>query len=119
MSSPSQIHSSSRQTSFQQDVVGVVAANSKEFIEAVFKCQEQGLVSVPLPDADEAERRTSAGVTRLIVPGHTSGWVQANYRPGPAECASQILFTSGTTGTPKGIVLTEGSIQNTVDRLNA
>lgn len=99
------------------EVVGVVAENSHEFVEAILGCQRDGAVSVPLRSAEDRERVSAAGVTRVVRPGKTSGFFRPKVALGASARVSQVLFTSGTTGEARGILLTEGNIAGTTKRL--
>ncbi len=101
-------------------VVGVVAVDGAGFAEAMFEAQAQGAIVVPLRSANDAERIALTGVSRIVTPEAISGWVTPRPFPsGPADSPAAIVFSSGTTGTPKGVILTHGAIAAATDRLIA
>lgn len=99
--------------------IAIEASNSLDFIdhafrlydsETLFTIQRAGLDLSLYPGLDVTERLSSK-------PG--GGWGQKQFVPGTSDAPAQILFSSGTEGLPKPIVLSRRNISDVVTRLNA
>jgi long-chain acyl-CoA synthetase len=115
--------------------------NSVEWVAAFFGCILRGIVAVPLDAAGSVElaRRVVAEVQpRLLVgdlallqalnseismlsfAGFATSLPAPDYLPLPGlsrDTVLQIVFTSGTTAEPKGIVHTQGNVLASLDPL--
>jgi long-subunit acyl-CoA synthetase (AMP-forming) len=102
-------------------VVGLLADNGADWITADLAAQEAGVVLVPLPafftPAQCAHAVQASGMDGLLgdpLPGFEPAgdleglrwWRRAAEPQRLAADVSKITFTSGTTGTPKGVPLT-------------
>lgn len=95
--------------------------NSLGFLEHVFECYAQGRpFAIMRPDLSlEAYGLASEQIALPKPPAR--GWGHAHYglaAPQQAASLAQIVFTSGTEGLPKAMVLSRGALDNVVERLN-
>jgi len=100
-------------------VVGLVAVGSPDFVTQAFACWKAGAAVVALRSKDDDERLRLAGGTEIRVPAPGDGWLSASLEPRDDPAVAQILFTSGTEGEPKGVVLTHQNLADVVTRLNS
>jgi long-chain acyl-CoA synthetase len=122
------------------DRVMLWGENCAEWVAAFFGCMLRGVVAVPMDkiSAPEFARRVAADVDAKLIICSSALAAQAGPIPhieleetaetlahqssAPYECAeisrsdpAQIIFTSGTTAQPRGVVLTHGNILSSVD----
>lgn len=99
--------------------IGVVAIERKSsiaFLDAVFDTQARGDVALPTEDPD------AVSLVQIVVRDRIrctdgGGWYARQVTPRHDAAAAQISLTSGTTGTPKPILLSHGALADVTDRL--
>ena len=102
----------------QKQVVGVVSVNSIDFVNVIFDCFERGQIVAFLRSATDDRKIQVTGASEIITPRSKFGWCDRQFTPQPAGSIAQISFTSGTTGQPKGVLLTHRALNDVVERLN-
>lgn len=87
-------------------------------------CEAKAVFLGPMPEADDFVRGIPQGVRRISfpylgTPGGDIGWddfcagyepLREYQRPSP-ETVMMIVYTSGTTGNPKGVMMTYGNLE--------
>ena len=99
--------------------LGVVTVSSPDYIRVMLEALAAGRVTVPLRDAGDTERKTRGGVTEVATPAPGGGWIDGPAVLPEGEALAMISFTSGTTGTPKAVHLSQRGLGDVVTRLNA
>ncbi|WP_306114922.1 MULTISPECIES: AMP-binding protein [unclassified Roseovarius] len=99
--------------------VAVEGKNTLGFLDQVFRLYDAGqLFTVQRPGLD-LTRYAGLEVIETMAVGDDLGWGQQKFTPGTSDAPAQILFSSGTEGLPKPIVLSQRNISDVVQRLNA
>jgi acyl-CoA synthetase (AMP-forming)/AMP-acid ligase II len=101
------------------DTVGLAAVNSIDFVRHSFSLYAEGNAAATFRSESDRTRFAKLGVKRFVTPRDDKGWARLTFAPSDSDLLAQIIFTSGTTGEPKAICLTQGNIANTTRRLNA
>ena len=104
------------------EVTALEAKNSLDFLEQVFALYAAGepfAICRPEIDLDDYP---ALSVTRRITMEERHGWAKMTYRAALQEPATdlrpaQIVFSSGTEGKPKAILIGRGSLTDTENRL--
>ena len=105
-----------------QTVIGVVVPDGQNgsagYLRAMLRNLSEGTVSVPLRSADDTHRITLSGLDAIQTPDGGAGWFDDAFTSRPGGEIAQVSFTSGTTGAPKGVVLTRDALHDVVTRLS-
>ncbi len=99
--------------------IAIDGKNTLGFLDHVFRLWDEGqLFTVQRPGLDLSQY-PGLDVIDTLHAGDAVGWGQQAFAPGHSEAPAQILFSSGTEGLPKPIVLSQRNISDVVTRLNA
>lgn len=102
-----------------EPVLSVSAENSLEFLEQVFSCWNNGRLFAMTRDPAVLADLGMAATEMPRRPGGTGGWARFDHRPRVSDDPAQIVFSSGTEGRPKAILLSHRNLADVVMRLNA
>jgi acyl-coenzyme A synthetase/AMP-(fatty) acid ligase len=97
---------------------GIVAVNSPAFVRAAFTCLRQGRVFLPLRHVADQERLSQVQVDTVLTPEGDSGWVEERKLEDRSDSLAQVMFTSGTEGSAKAVLLTHRALADVVERLD-
>lgn len=100
-----------------KNVIGLVSVNSIDFVKTVFDCFNKNQIVVFLSDETDRYKIETTGASQIITPKSDFGWCDRQLTPKATGAIAQISFTSGTTGKPKGVMLTHRALNDVVDRL--
>lgn len=97
-------------------IVAIDRANSLAYLHAVITAWREHAVAVPVePSSDPALAGIS--IEERVRTTHGGGWFADRISPDDNPSPSQISFTSGTTGTPKPILLSRRALSDVTQRV--
>ncbi len=94
-------------------IIGIHQVNSVDFVRSAFQIYNSGDVLAVLRDEE-----TELDLKREITPQPGGGWLDVHLDVMDDERPAQIVFTSGTEGAPKAILLSRKALGDVVVRLN-
>jgi len=100
-----------------RSTIGVVSTNSIDFIKKVFKSYDDNEVVVLLKDEQDEYKIKMTNVEKIVTPEKNYGWYTEKVDFKSTESIAQISFSSGTTGNPKGVLLSHQALNDVVERL--
>ncbi|MCO6045360.1 AMP-binding protein [Aeoliella sp. ICT_H6.2] len=96
----------------------VQGVNSAEFVRCLLDAYIRGVLVSVVPHGSKPSL-LGIKTTNIVTPNHDHGWHAFEYEPSESTEAAHVAFTSGTTGSPKAIVLSHLALADVVQRLNA
>lgn len=104
-------------TILDKNPIAVVAKNSPDYIQTVLDLIQSNEIVVNLRKDNDSERISLVNAHRIITPSAGFGWFNYRFTPQNSDNISQISFTSGTEGEPKGVLLSHNALTNVIHRL--
>ena len=95
----------------------LVTRNSLSYIENVFALNLARQPLVNVPDESFANTLTGIDIENCITPDEGTGWFTESHPLIHDDQPAQVTYTSGTTGKPKGIVLTYANLADAAERI--
>lgn len=99
------------------EATAVVRKNSIAFVEKIFALNEDRRPLVMVGDEEEARNLPGVAIDRCIVPAEQAGWYIACHPLIHDATPTQVSYTSGTEGQPKGILLTYANLADAATRI--
>ena len=100
-----------------RSTIGVVSTNSIDFIRKVFKSYDENEVVVLLKNTQDDYKIKMTNVEKIVTPEMNYGWFTEKVDFKSTDSIAQISFSSGTTGNPKGVLLSHRALNDVVERL--
>ena len=100
-------------------VIAITRNSGVDYLHAVFDAWRNRAVFVQKDGVTGAADLAALGlhVDHIVDPAGTGGWFSDEFIPDMSADHAQIVFTSGTTGVPKPLVLSRCAISDVTNRL--
>lgn len=94
-----------------------MTVNSPAYLRRILANLTQGIVSVPLRNAQDDDRLKRTEVEQVVTPEADHGWLDMDFTSLGGDALAQVSFTSGTEGAAKAVYLSAGNLHDVVTRL--
>lgn len=101
-----------------RNIVGIRKRNSLAFVTRVFEAYRENAVVALLEDDIELPELTGFEPCGVSTPEPGTGWYRESLAQGDELQPAQIVYTSGTQGRPKAMLVSERALSDVVSRLN-
>lgn len=101
------------------EIIGIPKRNSLDFVRKVFTSYRSGALIALLDEGQEPPEVPGFRAGEITEPEDGGGWFSERLEAPSTNEAAQVVFTSGTEGKPKAILLSYRALADVVDRLNA
>jgi len=98
-------------------VYGLQKTNSIDFIKNVFQLYASNKV-IAFLDSNASSSVMALNISKTITPDDQYGWYKIAQPPIESDTPAQIVFTSGTEGNAKALLISSRSFADVVYRLN-
>jgi acyl-CoA synthetase (AMP-forming)/AMP-acid ligase II len=98
-------------------VYGLQKINSVDFIKNVFQLYTGNKV-IAFLDSNASSSVLSLNISKTITPDNKYGWYKIAQAPIESDTPAQIVFTSGTEGDAKALLISHRALADVVYRLN-
>lgn len=102
-----------------QPILSIPAENSLPFLNQVFASWDKGRIFAITRDSGLLTELGLTVETLDLEPARSGGWGRFSHQPRLSDDPAQIVFSSGTEGRAKAILLSHRNLADVVVRLNA
>jgi hypothetical protein len=100
-------------------VLGIRKRSSIDFVRRVFDAYRDGTLFALLDETGGLPEIPGYEAGEIVTPQVGGGWFEGAIVQRDSDDPAQIVFTSGTEGKPKAIVLSHRALTDVVERLNS
>ena len=99
-------------------IIGIIPQNSLEYIEFMFKSLKGDSPVVHFDANNKREFNFPHKLLDIANVQQSTGWYKGeSYVNNNSEDIAQVIYTSGTEGNPKGVLISHRALSNTTERL--